>query len=83
MAQEANYPIRDRRPPAVRAAEKASSAAARDAAALEYTLGLDVCTDVAARKHVFFALHRHAFYPSLFICMFAFALKFFYLIVLT
>lgn len=71
----------------MRAAEKASSAAARDAAALEYTLGLDVCTDVAARKHVFFffffALHRHAFYPSLFICMFAFALKFFYLIVLT
>lgn len=38
----------------MRAAEKASSAAARDAAALEYTLGLDVCTDVAARKHVFF-----------------------------
>lgn len=36
----------------MRAAEKASSA--RDAAALEYTLGLDVCTDVAARKHVFF-----------------------------
>lgn len=55
----------------MRAAEKASSAAARDAAALEYTLGLDVCTDVAARKHVFFFFLLYTGMHSIRACSFA------------
>lgn len=60
--QEANYPIRDRRRTSVLAAERDSSAAA------EYTLELEVCTDVPAHKQ-FFLVYTGTFSPGPFICM--------------
>lgn len=59
------------------AAERDSSAAARDEAAAEYALELEVCTDVPARKQFFWFTPAHSHRARSFPCVCTWALVFF------